>query len=279
MRNFLPRILLAALVLVSGCAGTVTSNANNSSGPSGSSGSSNGSNTLAIAVNGGPTAGELNGSIYPNGAFASATICAPGSTTNCVTVNNLLVDTGSTGIRVLQSALGSLNLPAVNASNGSAAYDCATFVDNSFLWGPVLQASVTLGGETANNVPIHVISSSTTGVPSTCSNGSPFNENSQASLGANGLLGVGSEPTDCYYDGGSVCSPGSGLSSPPYPAYYTCSGSSCSPAFIGLTEPGYESCRPFSHGQQRRDRRIAIRFGQRCLDQRIAHLRHWHRVE
>jgi hypothetical protein len=229
VRSFLPPILLAALVLVSGCGGSVTTSSTSSTG---TTGSSSGSNVMAISVNGGPTAGELNGSLYPNGAFASATICSPGSTTNCVTVNNLLVDTGSTGLRVLQSAVASLNLPAVNASNGSAAYDCATFVDNSYMWGPVVQASVTLGGETANNLPIHVISSSATGIPTTCSNGSTLNENTQASLGANGILGVGSEPTDCFYEGGSVCGPGSGLSSPPYPAYYTCSGNSCSPAFI-----------------------------------------------
>jgi hypothetical protein len=229
VRSFLPPILLAALVLVSGCGGSVTTSSTSSTG---TTGSSCGSNVMAISVNGGPTAGELNGSLYPNGAFASATICSPGSTTNCVTVNNLLVDTGSTGLRVLQSAVASLNLPAVNASNGSAAYDCATFVDNSYMWGPVVQASVTLGGETANNLPIHVISSSATGIPTTCSNGSTLNENTQASLGANGILGVGSEPTDCFYEGGSVCGPGSGLSSPPYPAYYTCSGNSCSPAFI-----------------------------------------------
>jgi len=77
-----------------------------------------------------------------------------------------------------------------------------------------------------------VISSSDTGIPSSCSNGSTLNENTEASLGANGILGVGSEPTDCFYEGASACDPGFGLSSPPYPAYYTCSGSSCSPAFI-----------------------------------------------
>jgi hypothetical protein len=229
VRRFLFLILLVVPVLVAGCGGSsVASSTTSTSGTTGSSGS----NVLSIAVNGGPTANELGGSIYPNGAFASATICAPGSTTNCVTVSNLLVDTGSTGLRVLQSAVASLNLPAVNASNGSAVYDCISFVDNSYLWGPVQQADVSLGGEKASKLPIQVISNSTTGIPTTCSNGSTMNENSQASLGANGILGVGSEPTDCYYDGGSVCSPTSGLSSPPYPAYYTCSGSTCGPAFI-----------------------------------------------
>ena len=91
-----------------------------------------------------------DGYVYQNAAFASATICAPGSTSNCVTIDNLLVDTGSTGLRVFASEVASLDLPAVNASNGSAAYDCVAFVDGSYLWGPVEQADVTLGGETAS---------------------------------------------------------------------------------------------------------------------------------
>jgi hypothetical protein len=48
-------------------------------------------NVLAIAVDGGPTAKQPGGSIYPNAAFASATICAPGST--CVSTNRLLTVT------------------------------------------------------------------------------------------------------------------------------------------------------------------------------------------
>ena len=134
---------------------------------------------------------EPNGYVYENAAFATATICAPGSTSNCVTIPNLLVDTGSTGLRVFASEVSSLNLPAVNASNGSAAYDCISFVDGAYLWGPVQQADVTLGGETASKVPIHVISGSTSGVPSSCSNGSTENDNTAILLGANGILGVG----------------------------------------------------------------------------------------
>ncbi len=90
---------------------------------------------MAIAVNGGASANQINGSIYENGAFASATICAPGSTSSCVTIDNLLVDTGSTGLRVFQSAVSSLKLPALDASNGSAAYDCVNFVDGSLPLG------------------------------------------------------------------------------------------------------------------------------------------------
>jgi len=230
VRRFFISISLAGALLIAGCGGS--SSPKSTTGGGGGTGSST-SNMMTISVNGGPTAGQMNGGIYPNGAFASATICVPGSTTSCVTVNGLLVDTGSSGLRVLQSTVSSLKLPAADASNGSAAYDCVSFVDGTYLWGPVLQADVSLGGETASKLPVHVISTSTD-VPSSCSNGSTLNANTLATLGANGILGVGVEPTDCFYDGASACDLSFGLSSPPYPAYYTCSGSTCSPAFIDV---------------------------------------------
>ena len=54
--------------------------------PSGGSG-----NVLSIAVDGGPNPSQDG--LYTNGAFATVTICAPGSTSNCVNVDHLLVDT------------------------------------------------------------------------------------------------------------------------------------------------------------------------------------------
>ncbi len=234
MRAFSFLLLLAVPGFLAGCGGG-SSTTTTTTGTTTSTGSSSGSNVLAVAVNGGPEANQQNGSIYENAAFASATVCAPGSTSNCVTIDNLLVDTGSSGLRVFDSEVSSLNLPAVNASNGSAAYDCIAFVSGSYMWGAVQQADVTLAGEKASSLPIQVISNSTSGVPSSCSNGSTTNVNTAALLGANGILGVGNEPTDCFYDGASVCDPSSGLSSPPYPAYYSCTGSTgstCSPAFI-----------------------------------------------
>ena len=234
MRFVFSFILLIALGFAAGCGGSVapgtTTTTSTGSGTGSGSGSGNGSNVLAITVNGGPEA--ATGFVYQNAAFASATICAPGSTSNCVTIDNLLVDTGSTGLRVFASAVASLGLPAINTTSGSAAYDCIAFVDGSYLWGPVERADVTLGGETAASLPIHVISSSTSGIPSSCSNGSTENDNSVELLGANGIIGVGNEPSDCYFDGSSACDPSSGSSNPPSPAYYTCSGTKCSSTFI-----------------------------------------------
>lgn len=229
MRRLFLFVLLAGFGFAAGCGGGKSS-ANAAITPISPS-TSNGSNVLAISVDGGPTAGQSGGAVYADAAFASATICYPGSTSNCVTINNLLVDTGSTGLRVFQSDVASLGLPAVNASNGSPAYDCVSFVDGSYLWGTVQQADVKLGGETAANAPIQVISSSTTGVPSSCSNGSTINDSTAAALGANGILGVGLERTDCFYGGDSACDRAEGLSNPPN-MYYTCSGTNCSPAFI-----------------------------------------------
>jgi len=226
LRAVFPSILLIGLAFAAGCGGGTSTGSTTKTSGSGSV-----SNVLPIAVSGGPAANQMNGFIYQNAAFASATICAPGSTSNCVTIDNLLVDTGSTGLRIFDSEVSALKLPGVNAANGSAAYDCVSFIDGTYLWGTVAKADVTLGSEVASGVPIHVISSATTGIPSSCSNGGT-NENTAALLGANGILGVGLEPTDCFYSGGSVCDPSSGLSTPPSPAYYTCSGSTCSPAFI-----------------------------------------------
>src|SRR6516164_441264 len=60
-------------------------------------------NVQPVIVNAGPT------NTYFNGLFTNVTICVPGSS-NCQTINGVLVDTGSSGLRVLSSVL-SIALP------------------------------------------------------------------------------------------------------------------------------------------------------------------------
>lgn len=239
MRRLFLTISLASLVGLAGCGGssgtanTLTTGTGTSSG-TGSGGSSSGSgsstsNAMTLSVNGGPAANLAGGSLYQDAAFATVTVCAPGSTTNCATIDDVLVDTGSPGLRIFQSAVASLNLPTVNASNGSPAYNCVSFADGSYLWGQVEQATVTMGGETAANVPVQVISSANTGIPTSCSNGGTVNDNTAALLGANGILGVGQEPNDCTGGGVNYCTPGNSTAPP---VYYTCSGSTCTAALI-----------------------------------------------
>jgi Protein of unknown function (DUF3443) len=181
------------------------------------------SNIQAMAVDGGPAASSVG--IYPNGAFTSVVVCEPGTST-CTTVSGILVDTGSFGLRVLASALSGISLTPFTSS-GNTLNECVSFLDGSFLWGTVAPADLTIAGETASAAPVHVVADPNFTIPTTCSNGGT-DEDNQSALGANGILGVGTEPFDC----GIACDPSSG-GTPPTPAYYYCSSSGgCSPTFV-----------------------------------------------
>jgi hypothetical protein len=180
-----------------------------------------GSNVAAVNVNGGPVSTQ----IYPNGAFTSVTICNPGSTTACQTVDGILVDTGSSGLRILQSEIPLLKLSTFLDGNGSTLENCVSLADGSYLWGPVSLANIYISGEFGSTTPVQVISSSNIAVPDGCSNGGTTNENTPQLLGANGILGVGPEPTDCTLAGVNLCD-GSTQSTPPN-LYYTCPSTGC----------------------------------------------------
>jgi hypothetical protein len=193
-------------------------------GGSGSSTSSGGGSTTpvnnvqTITVNTGPTAGPPTNSPAINMPFTSVTVCAPGSTSNCQTINGVLVDTGSPGLRILSSVL-TISLPQQTGSGGNAVVECLPFVDG-FTWGPVQTADLTIAGEYASSLPIQLIGSATfSNIPTGCSSNG-VEEDDLASLGANGILGVGSFVQDC----GSACT----LTGPNNPGlYYTCSSSGC----------------------------------------------------
>jgi hypothetical protein len=155
---------------------------------------------------------------YANGVFTTVTVCAPG-TSNCQNISGVLVDTGSFGLRILSSALGSLNssLPQQKTASGAPAIECAQFV-SSVLWGPVKTADVGMAGEKVSSVPIQVIDPSVAPIPSACKAIGPAEED-LASLGANGILGIGFFISNC----GGACATSSG--NPGF--YYACAGSSC----------------------------------------------------
>lgn len=218
LRGFLPLAGLGAFALLAGCGGS------NSSGNSGGPGSGGpGNNVQSITVNGGPVAGQ----IYPNGVFTSVTVCVPGSST-CQTVDGILVDTGSYGLRILDSMVSSLNLPTLAGSGGTTYYNCVSFVDGSFLWGAVGQADVEMAGEKASKTSIHLIGDPTGfTVPTACSNGGVDVSNLKG-LGANGIVGVGPFPEDC----GQACASGT-----PPPVYFTCLPSgNCQQALIPIAQ-------------------------------------------
>jgi len=163
-------------------------------------------NVVTAVVNGGPNNNAANT------LYTTVTICAPGSTTNCQTIDNIEIDTGSSGLRILAAAL-TADLPIQMDSNGNSFAECTQFVDG-YSWGPLALADLTISQETAQNLPVQVIGDPNFAtVPSDCANTGPA-EDTVAAFGANGILGVAPPAQDC----GSDCAVPNSLG-----FYYSCS--------------------------------------------------------
>lgn len=202
------------------CVAVVSCSSGSSVAPSSSSTTPPASNVVSVVVNGGPT--QLS-SLATNTLYTTVTVCAPGSTTECQTLDNIQVDTQSYGLRLLAQVL-TISLPVITDSSGNALVECTQFVDG-YSWGPVATADVQVSGETATSVPVQVIGSSNfTIVPSACSS-TGTQEDTVAVFGANGIIGIGNFPQDC----GEACVQSAAIGD-----YYSCAGSACNPTTVAL---------------------------------------------
>jgi|SRR5579872_210327 len=164
-------------------------------------------NELPIIVSAGP------GSNPFNRPYVSVTICVPG-TSNCQTIDDVEVDTGSTGLRLFSSVV-TLPLSPQQATLGET-YNCFDFVDD-YSWGPVVTADIQLSSELAPGASIQLMGDTTFATPNNCSNGlSAFSSPQQA--GFNGILGVWGL-SDC----GNSCTVGN------FAYYWGCASSTCQP--------------------------------------------------
>ena len=176
-------------------------------------------NSIPIVLDAGPRSSAT----VINIPYVSVTVCTPGATGTtaaCQTINHVVLDTGSFGLRLLNSALyTNLNLPAVINGNGRAIGECLPFAAGT-TWGSVQLADIYLAGEVARSVPIQVIGGKPGGaatIPTDCSGTGTITDD-QASLGANGILGIGLFTNDC-----DAC-----LRTPIIPAaYYACTSQGC----------------------------------------------------
>lgn len=177
-------------------------------------------NVQPITVDGGPEA-------VPDIAFTSVTICAPGSTTNCQTIDHIQVDTGSVGLRIISSVLSpALSLPQQLDANGNPLAECAQFADG-FSWGSVKVGDMSIAGEKASSLPIQVIGDPAfPTIPFSCSSSGPP-ENTVPTFGANGLLGVGLFLQDCGAGCVQSAIPGT---------YYSCPSSGCRSTQVALNK-------------------------------------------
>ena len=190
-------------------------------------------NVAPLTIDGGPK------NNYVNGVFTTVTVCLPGSTGSCQTIDHVLVDTGSFGLRLLtttgggQLNLATLHLPAESDAVGPLA-ECAQFSDG-ITWGAVRMADIYIGGPTANNmlgekalnIPLQVIADSSVGSPPSACTAFGTPEDDISGLMANGIIGIGPFQQDC----GPGCVKDSSIG-----LYYHCSSGNCSETAISLAQ-------------------------------------------
>lgn len=173
-----------------------------------------GANVLPLTVNGATCAGGAGN--YLNKPCVRVTVCLPGTQT-CQVVDDVLVDTGSYGLRLFKQLLP-FSLPTTAAGAGTLA-ECVQYLDGTSHWGPVASADVVLGGEVVQ-VPIQVLDATFGPPPSAC----PGPDASPAVAGLNGILGVGPFAEDCGVGCSTIAANG---------IYFACNGGTC----LGTTVP------------------------------------------
>ncbi len=198
--------LAAAALLalaVSGCGG---GGGGSSAPPAPSAPPLVGANQLLVTIENNPAVTAVAPTVATvNIPYVTVTVC--NASAQCTSIDHVVLDTGSYGLRLLQSALGGLSLPADSTGAGDALGECARFL-GGYIWGSVAHATLRLAGETTASLPVQVIApSGFPAAPSTCAS-LGTDVGTLTGLQGNGLLGVG----HFVHDSGS---------------YYACTASGC----------------------------------------------------
>lgn len=167
-----------------------------------------------------------------NRLLTSVTLCSDAAGTNCQTIDDIVVDTGSVGLKIYDYALsdGGASFADEQDSNNNRLAMCARY-GSGYAWGKMKVVTLRMAGETAKNLPIAVIDGAPTAatdatadqnsipVPSACStlNGVAQQRKFRDS---NGILGVGTPFSNC-----ADCVVST--------TYYSCtSANDCTPTFL-----------------------------------------------
>lgn len=200
----------------------------------------------------------------------AVTICKPNDATNCMTINNIWMDTGSVGLTIF-SDISSLNLPEVTDPSGRTLADCSNYGFGASAWGPLVRADISLGTNAgalkATNFVMRQLSSTYAGsIVDRSSNSycggrvgatrtSPirfYNYKTSSMDQINGIIGLTADINDCYSQSDdirtcgnySVCS-GTGSAA-------TCQGigsaNEPSPITTGLSNPIAGLPTPYNNG-------------------------------
>ncbi|MBO9666340.1 MAG: DUF3443 family protein [Bdellovibrio sp.] len=224
LRRFL--FAICGLALLSYQLGCSASSGDSNPGPSVYYPTMSGDNVIPLSVG----ACGVNG--YHNEPCISVKICEPGSTTNCQTIPNILVDTGSYGLKIFKSVIDTsvLNgLVPLKPTNTYQLANCTNYLDDSGHWGGMWRADITLGTKTASSVPMVVLD--TTFFSTQVSKCTAKPDSAPKDAGFNGIIGVGSYAQDCEIGGVNPCTT---IAMPK--SYYACSGSNCDETPVDLND-------------------------------------------
>ncbi len=213
-----PHLIAAVALLLAGCGGGGGGGSSTSSVPiptgdcnAAATAPSVASNQTLISVAQNPAvATSSNPYTTVNLPFVSVTLCDGNQ--HCQTIDHVVVDTGSYGLRVLHSVLQPQLALNPSTSGAGTLAECASFL-SGYMWGGVFSATVQIGGETTTRaIPVEIIDDDNAltlpPAPVSCSNGGT-NIGTLNGIGGNGLLGLGLFVAD---EG----------------TYYSCSGANCS---------------------------------------------------
>ena len=164
-----------------------------------------GPNTTEIVVDSGPLGAFVLG--VTNVPYVTVTVCSPGLNLNnkCVTIDHVLLDTGSYGLRLLKSKVDAIGLPTIpvaadaNGTPAGNAAECYLFVLGG-IWGPLAKADVHIAGELAQAQNIQLIDddpATANLAPPNCKSNAGALLTSVSMLQANGVLGIGMVDVDC----------------------------------------------------------------------------------
>jgi len=172
-----------------------------------------------------------------NQPYVTVKLCPPNAPTDaaCSTVDHMLLDTGSIGVRVFAGALGSSQasrLPqqtgASNDTSGNAPLaQCALF-GSGYLWGALRRADVTIGGMTARDIPVQIVGDDAYGsTPADCVSRGVADLGTVDALGAKGVVGIGHRARDF---------PQAAQTALAATYYYCASATSCTAARVPLEQ-------------------------------------------
>ena len=213
-------VMATTFIVLCGCGGGGGGNSSSSSTPTQSAKLACGASPPAAPLSTDVNVQPVQVAATPAGNFINTvlttlTICKAG-TASCVSIPNIQVDTGSTGLRLLHSQINSLSITPINDSLSNPYGECLEFADGN-LWGGLGKVDVKFtNGAIASGVTIQMIDDDGVQQSTPAADCNTMLEDSLATLGVNGVLGVGLFLQDC----------GPGCATPPGYAqtYYDCPG-------------------------------------------------------